>query len=321
MGQLRTMLYMAFNFVSATAIVFVNKLVFKKYGFAFGTVMTALHFLTTWAGVLLCGAAGLYAPKPLRHADVLPITASFCAFVVFQNLSLQHNSIGFYQLTKILTTPVVVFLQLVFYGVRLPLPLVLALVPVCIGVALASVSDVSLNAVGSFWAVAGLLATAFYQLLVKTRQNALGVDSFQLLHYQAPQAAGLVALSSPLFDDVFGASTGLLAFEMTAPVAGAVALSCLLAFCVNLSTFLVISDTNPVTYQVLGHFKLLVILLFGVLFFGEDTNLFRLAGMALAFVGIVACVFPGGHFPRRRRRRSRHLPLHLPPPSGTELGP
>ena len=39
MGQLRTMLYMAFNFVSATAIVFVNKLVFKKYGFAFGTVI------------------------------------------------------------------------------------------------------------------------------------------------------------------------------------------------------------------------------------------------------------------------------------------
>lgn len=53
---------------------------------------------------------------------------------------------------------------------EMPLILVLSLVPVCIGVMLASVSDVELNAVGSFWAVAGLLATAFYQLLVKTRQ-------------------------------------------------------------------------------------------------------------------------------------------------------
>jgi hypothetical protein len=32
-------------------------------------------------------------------------------FVVFNNLSLQYNSVGFYQLMKVLTTPVVVLLQ------------------------------------------------------------------------------------------------------------------------------------------------------------------------------------------------------------------
>jgi hypothetical protein len=49
-----------------------------------------------------------------------------------------------------------------------------------------------------------LLATAFYQLLVKTRQDKLGVNSFQLLHYQAPQSAVLVLLCTPLFDQVVG---------------------------------------------------------------------------------------------------------------------
>jgi len=43
--------------------------------------------------------------------DVLPITVCFCAFVVFNNLSLQYNSVGFYQLMKVLTTPIVVVLQ------------------------------------------------------------------------------------------------------------------------------------------------------------------------------------------------------------------
>ena len=33
------------------------------------------------------------------------------SFVVFNNLSLQYNSVGFYQLMKVLTTPVVVVLQ------------------------------------------------------------------------------------------------------------------------------------------------------------------------------------------------------------------
>lgn len=40
--------------------------------------------------------------------------------------------------------------------------------------------------------------------------------------------------------------------------------------------------------QVLGHFKLLVILTAGIFLFNEDTNSVRLLGMCLAFIGIVA---------------------------------
>lgn len=63
--------------------------------------------------------------------------------------------------------------------------------------------------------------------------------------------------------------------------------SCVLAYCVNLSTYLVIGHTSPVSYQVLGHFKLLVILASGIFLFKEDSNLVRLSGMLLAFAGIV----------------------------------
>lgn len=42
---------------------------------------------------------------------------AFCAFVAFNNLSLQYNDVSFYQLMKILTTPAVVVLQLVFFKV------------------------------------------------------------------------------------------------------------------------------------------------------------------------------------------------------------
>lgn len=48
---------------------------------------------------------------------MLPITVAFCAFVAFNNLSLQYNGVSFYQLMKILTTPAVVVLQLVFFKV------------------------------------------------------------------------------------------------------------------------------------------------------------------------------------------------------------
>jgi hypothetical protein len=60
-----------------------------------------------------------------------------------------------------------------------------------------------------------------------------------------------------------------------------------LAFLVNLSVFLVIARTSPIAYQVLGHFKLVVVLAGGIVFFGGDVNPKRLAGMACTFIGVV----------------------------------
>lgn len=139
---------------------------------------------------------------------------------------------------------------------------------------------------GAFWATAGLLATAFYQLLAKARQDKLGVSSFQLLYYQAPQSAFLVLACTLVFDQMAG-DKGFLAYYYSSGAILAIAVSCLLAYCVNLSTYLVIGHTSPVSYQVLGHFKLLVILAAGILVFHEDANYLRLGGMFLAFAGVV----------------------------------
>jgi len=250
--------------------------------------VTCLHFIVTYLGTLACQYAGVFEPKPLKHMDVLPITLAFCGFVVFNNLSLQYNSVGFYQLMKVLTTPVIVVLQLAIYGVKEDRRLLIALVPVVVGVALATVSDVTFNMVGALWAVAGILSTSFYQLFVKSKQDSLGANSWQLLLYQAPQAAVIVAFITPVTDDVFSPE-GLVVYLKNPPAWSMTVLvtSCLLAFCVNLSIYLVVGRTNPIVYNVLGHFKLLVILTGGLLFMDGDRNPVRLCGMALAFAGIV----------------------------------
>ncbi len=279
-----TITLMAFNFFSAVGIVFANKYVFHVFGYNFACFVTALHFVTTSIGGRVCLALGMYEVKELKHMDVLPITVSFCAFVVFNNLSLQYNSVGFYQLMKVLTTPVVVVLQKSFYGIVVEQKLQMCLGVICFGVAIATVSDFSVNAAGTFWAVMGLVSTAFYQMLVSQRQKGLKVNALQLLHYQAPQAACVVLIMTPFLDDL----SGIKAYEYTTGAMMAIGLACGLAFCVNLSTFLVIGHTNPVTYQVLGHFKLVLILISGVIMFGEDSNVIRLSGMVMAFCGILA---------------------------------
>ena len=105
---------------------------------SYSTFVTGLHFVVTFFGTLACEVAGMFEHKQLNHLDVLPITLAFCGFVVFNNLSLQYNSVGFYQLMKVMTTPVIVILQYLVYGVKEDTRLILALVPVLIGVILAT---------------------------------------------------------------------------------------------------------------------------------------------------------------------------------------
>lgn len=59
--------------------------------------------------------------------------------------------------------------------VVLPFQLLVTLVPICAGVALSTANDTEVSKEGAFWAVAGLLAAAGYQVLVKSTQENLKV--------------------------------------------------------------------------------------------------------------------------------------------------
>jgi solute carrier family 35 protein E3 len=277
--------YMSLNFFSSVAIIWANKLAYKA-GFRFATTLTVIHFIFTFFGlrVMSSDRFRMFSWKRLSILSVVPISLAFCGFVVFNNLSLQFNAIGTYQLLKVMTTPAIVLIQYVCYQTRLPLNQILALVPVCIGVVLATVSSVETNWRGTLFGTAGILSTSVYQIWVKTEQSRLECSSEQLLYYQAPVSAVMLTILLPIVEDV----SGLLSFEwVSIQSVWWVLSSSLLAFLVNLSIFLVIGTTSPVSYNVLGHGKLCVILVSGYLIFGDECNARNLTGVSLAVCGIV----------------------------------
>ena len=286
-ASLTTAAYMALNFCASVGIININKLVFGTYGFKYSTLLTGVHFIFTFVGLLLCNAFGMFEVKLVPIRKIVPLCVAFVGFVVFNNLSLQYNSIGFYQLMKVLTTPAIVAIQFFAYSVNVHPRLQAALVPVCVGVYLATSSDVEVNFWGTFHALMGIVTTSFYQIWVKKEQQDLALDSYQLLFLQAPLSAVFVFLLSFYFEPMTGPQ-GWLEYEYTIPSVMGILASSTIAFLVNLSIFLVIGRTSPVAYNVLGHFKLCVILLSGFLFFGEDANPTKIAGTVLTLIGVVA---------------------------------
>ncbi len=91
-----------------------NKLIYVQQQFP-NVTLTLVHFVMTSIALKICVWFNIFQPKALSLKQVFPLSASFCGFVVFTNLSLQNNTIGTYQLAKVLTTPVIMCIQGLFY--------------------------------------------------------------------------------------------------------------------------------------------------------------------------------------------------------------
>ncbi len=113
-GNSRLIAGLLVNLLSSICIVFINKWIYVHYGFP-NMTMTLVHFVVTWLGLFVCQKMDIFSPKSLRPSKIILLALSFCGFVVFTNLSLQCNTIGTYQLAKVMTTPVIIVIQTMYY--------------------------------------------------------------------------------------------------------------------------------------------------------------------------------------------------------------
>jgi solute carrier family 35 protein E3 len=103
------------NIVASISIVLLNKWIYTVHGFP-NVSLTCLHFIVTTVGLFLCQKVNIFQPKTVPIMKMLPLSLTFCGFVVFTNLSLESNTVGTYQLIKMLTTPCIMVIQTMFYN-------------------------------------------------------------------------------------------------------------------------------------------------------------------------------------------------------------
>jgi solute carrier family 35, member E3 len=277
----------AFNFFSSTGIVSANKLVFNK-GFGFATTLTFIHFVCTFLGLLLLARLGLFVPKRLDIRKASNLALAGMGFVVFSNLSLQYNSIGFYQVMKHMTVVGVIIIEAVAFGKYLPRVFYGAIVCMCIGVCVTGATDFKLNLTGTVYALLNILCTSFYQIWCGSLQKSLGANPLQLQLYIAPLSAIFIIPVVPLLDNWRPSSPdSIFSFAFNVPVLQSIAFTGLLALCVNISIFLLIGKTSAVTYNVVGNAKTAFLLAADFLIFGRPFLISNFAGLVITFTGVV----------------------------------
>ncbi len=278
---------MALNFTSSISIVVVNKLVMDKFGFKYAVTLTGFHLACTFLLLLLTARAGVFEIKRLPLLQVAKLAAGTMGFITLTNLSLQHNSIGFYQVMKVMTTPTVVAIESLLFQKYLATQLKIALVPVCLGVILTAATDFKLNMVGAIYAIAGVIVTSFYQIWSGTLQKSLDCNALQLQTFVAPLAALFILPFMPMLDKWNPSDpASIWNYDFQPTSLAVISLTGCIAFLVNVSIFLVIGKSSAVSYNILGHCKTVMVLLSDYVLFGRPATVKSSAGIVLTLIGV-----------------------------------
>ncbi|CAN1344994.1 UDP-rhamnose/UDP-galactose transporter 5 [Linum perenne] len=189
-----------FNVVTSVGIILVNKALMATYGFSFATTLTGLHFATTTLLTLVLRWLGYIQPSHLPLADLLKFVLFANFSIVGMNVSLMWNSVGFYQIAKLSMIPVSCVLEVFLDNVRYSRDTKLSILVVLLGVAVCTVTDVSVNAKGFIAAAIAVWSTSLQQYYVHYLQRRYNLGSFNLLGHTAPAQASSLLLVGPFVD-------------------------------------------------------------------------------------------------------------------------
>lgn len=301
------------NVSTSVLIIFVNKQLMSDsgLGFHYATTLCAMHYLVCTVSMWTSQGMGLVKRVEIPFADLVLFTVTANASIVSLNLSLMINSVGFYQIAKLLIIPFVCLVEYVWLGRRFTPRVVAAVVVVVMGVGIVTVSNVEFRTIlGLLVAGISVVSSGMQQILCRSVQQKNKIASHELLAKTAPAQGLSLLLIGPLLD-WYVSGDWVSSYEYNVPAFMWLFASCSIAVLVNVSQFMCLGRFSAVSFQVLGHAKTVLVLLGGWMIFKEVVTLKQLAGMGIAVAGMVwygaesSKVPPVGGGPVGRRDRTK----------------
>ncbi|PNT69487.1 hypothetical protein BRADI_3g56480v3 [Brachypodium distachyon] len=276
---------LTFNFAVAVGIIVANKMVMGSVGFKFPIALSLIHYAVALVLMAILKALSLLPVAPPSKST--PFSSLFALGAVMSlstglaNVSLKHNSVGFYQMAKIAVTPTIVAAEFMLFQKKVSFQKVITLATVSFGVAVATVTDLEFNFFGACVALAWIVPSAVNKILWSNLQQSGHWTALALMWKTTPVTIFFLLALMPLLDP-----PGLLLFNWNFRNSCAIIISALFGFLLQWSGALALGATSALSHVVLGQFKTIVIMLSGYLIFSSDPGITSICGAVVALGGM-----------------------------------
>lgn len=242
----------------------------------------------TWTRIRPTSA--LSAPTLPRFLDALTRSSIWPPIqVVLGNVSLKYIPVSFNQAIGATTPAFTALLAAIMLGHRETQAVYLSLVPVIVGIVIASHAEPMFNLIGFCAALTATAGRALKSVLqgIMLSDSSERMDSLSLLLYMAPVAtAALVPVT--LFFEPTALANAIVLGQTGTGFWPLLVFNAAMAYFVNLTNFLVTKHTSALTLQVLGNAKGVVAVIASVLVFRNPINRYTVFGYLVTVGGVVA---------------------------------
>uniref|UniRef100_A0A7S2HSY6 Sugar phosphate transporter domain-containing protein n=1 Tax=Octactis speculum TaxID=3111310 RepID=A0A7S2HSY6_9STRA len=278
------------NFIAAICCIFVNRRLLKPpVSFQLPITLTLVGYAASVVGVKICGQLGMIPRRNRmqkhnrRSVRLAPLIVTSALSPALANYSLLVNSVGVYQLSKVLVTAAIVMLEFNKTGRLLSSERVACLMIVSAGVAVVTVGDVSMSIFGLVVAGMNIWVAGFYKVEWALTCKLHGYQSLELMADVMPKSTVLLFIMALAME-----WNQISQYHFTERTLGLLCLCGLTAFLTSWSGYVVISSLSPLTHQILGQAKTCIILLVGHAIFHSELSSVQLSGALVAMGAMVA---------------------------------
>uniref|UniRef100_A0A0D6R3L0 Sugar phosphate transporter domain-containing protein n=1 Tax=Araucaria cunninghamii TaxID=56994 RepID=A0A0D6R3L0_ARACU len=280
-------------YTSNIGVLLLNKYLLSNYGFRFPIFLTMCHMtacsLLSYVGITWFKMVPMQTIRSrLQFMKIAALSAIFCGSVVGGNISLRYLPVSFNQAVGA-TTPFFTAVFAYLMTVKREAWLTYAtLVPVVAGVIIASGGEPSFHLYGFIMCILATAARALKTVLQGILLSSEGekLNSMNLLLYMAPIAVVLLLPATLILEpNVLGIAVALARQDMR--IVYYLLFNSALAYCVNLTNFLVTKHTSALTLQVLGNAKGAVAVVVSILLFKNPVSVTGMFGYTMTVCGVI----------------------------------
>lgn len=231
----------------------------------------------------------VYVPKEIsglsKWIQIIFMSVFFASTIGLNNTSLMHLPLSIQQTIRACSPVVLALAAFLIEGKRFSLAQIGCLVILVLGIILTVISNDSAGTMGILLASGSVLAGALYYTYVSLHLGPSG--NLNVLDVLLYTSIPVVIVLVPLF--VVTKEYEVLAkFSSTNGVGRTVLLlliGCVFAVSYNVLTFTFIAMLSTVYLSVVANFKLVLLIVFGIVVFGEEVGVMNAIGLGIATVG------------------------------------
>lgn len=270
-------------------VTMLNKAAFAKVDFKYPYALSTIHMACNLVGAQMYFYFNrTMKPKiiePSHRSTVLMFSVLFSLNIAIGNMSLRYVSVSFNQVSRALVPVIVMLISIAYFGKSYSTERKIAVIPIVLGAAMTVYGEMSYSTIGAtFTFLCVLLAALKAVVSGELLTGELKLHPVDLLLKMCPLAlmqCGFVALISGELGEIWDHRDSL----MNSAAPQVVLFSGLLAFLLNVSSFIANKSTSALTLCICANIKQVLLAFIGTLYFGDQISMLNAVGIIIACAG------------------------------------